>query len=1400
MERGEGQEADSIVDLLLADVRNGFCNHKFKDGNFNVTKVQKINLDLRNLAALTSGDALSQNNSSPRSGTVQEDPNTTNFVRGGQGRASMRKKQLENGRESSDTPVSAASDPLTQKRSRKSYATEEDASLIDFLMETDMKQATPDPQNTFDRYASLHRRRQERRERKKLLETDQNTRERAPSPALPKEGRSSAPVTPTNELAEETTIEPKPNTIRRTRSWLDRPSLDKALAHTDSDNDTNALVSRIKSRLYGKNDERASTPPVPEESPAPQAQPPSVPVAVDTPRSSGSSSRWRAGLINGNEHSSPLETILERANSSSPEDAFSNKEQNLQGVKMVPNVQNSTVDKHNMDSILKSREVLAQRMRNSLDQTDIGKILTSLKEDPNGLLRSKDDSDVVDSAKVSVSVREKISRNMGANIDHVLKSIESSNRPIDNFGVSSPMKRVTPEAPEIVAAVVSTELRPELGSGSESVELKQKRDKRKKRSTLVVGDVQAALRGLQSSETETTMVVANVTSNDKSVTASPRSPKTPPARRRTSSTGEKSKEAERIDKMSKDVKAAAKQAAKKNFRGARFGYKDMKSVAEIYGRCRSDVEKQAVDQALLDFKGSMSRSKSYDESVARRANSESEKAIRNSGSTPDTTDEKRALLRGSSTNRLSIDGRRNGLYIPSDESDTELRPEDKNGRRRPSSAKSDSLKSVSRLSLKSTNTSTETLQAERDSDGGESSPEQRRKSSARDGAPITDRPGSQRSSSATTVNDRMIKRSFSHLDRSSVEAAVTQLQSKVQQLGNEEENPLASVAKWRLKREQKRLSVYDNVSDNVNELKNDIGSRSSYASSYASSTDRDEGFESMSAGTMSQRTSLSSTLESEIALTNMGRREDPVFSKQDAVQTDRVIAREPVSLAINGNIIMQSVLAEDARKQRTESWTEETLRVSGKNQGSSQTSPSSPILSPDSGVSTSKEDLWSDDTSSPTDTKHLTPPADKQQLSRPTTPNAESSKKSVPSYMRSTNSSTRSRTASAENEAVGFKRDAAARKSFRVKESPLKRDTDVRASMRAEQALKGGPQNLASARGVRSSGRLSAGSGRPSTLSPKVSSRQRADSNVSATSSISTTSDVSSVSASKAAVSRQRPVGAKDSTINHSPLTARATPSATSPSKGLTRTQSLRVASSTSPRARTDSFKRTSTALLPEARNTTEVVRSSTPLCQEGKRPGTPSSDAGSAVSRRRSHYLEPTSASMAHKAEGAATSEVSPQPPLRTKSRLTDLTESSKAATGNGSSPTPPPRTKSLAAKNKSPTFTRHESLRLPKTSPRLSSSELPKGDSPQKTGKPGILGSLITSKKITPAEDHNQLGTVTEQTAAEEDEKTKTVTEKSPSVLKRIGIVKGKDKTSPSKKGQGSTASTQKGQDKKK
>jgi hypothetical protein len=50
----------------------------------------------------------------------------------------------------------------------------------------------------------------------------------------------------------------------------------------------------------------------------------------------------------------------------------------------------------------------------------------------------------------------------------------------------------------------------------------------------------------------------------------------------------------------------------------RFGDKDKPASTSGDSRCKSDVQKEEVDQALRDLKTGMSRSKSYDESVARK--------------------------------------------------------------------------------------------------------------------------------------------------------------------------------------------------------------------------------------------------------------------------------------------------------------------------------------------------------------------------------------------------------------------------------------------------------------------------------------------------------------------------------------------------------------------------------------------------------------------------------------------------------------------------------------------------------------------------------------------------------------------------------------------------------------
>ncbi|XP_070197577.1 uncharacterized protein [Littorina saxatilis] len=1400
-------EEGSIVDMLLADVRSGFCNRKYAEGNFNVKKVQKINLDPAALAsALTSG-----------TGDVMSSATPEDFVRRGFGRASQRKKRLEGAGESSSAPASVNTsvdsvDSLTQKRSRKSYATEDDASLIDFLMDSGLDDDKPQPEVAFDRYASLRRRRQERREKRNLLDIVTGDRERAPSPVTTAD---SAPNTPTEgplrgEAGGSATEAGKggSRTLRRTRSWLDRPSVDKAVtAAAKGENETDALVARLKNKL-GRGDkdtsprEARSTPPIPEESPpAPTPRPVSAPVLQsndETPRSRGDVSRWRSGIANNDHHH--LETISEKDNGAAQAKAKAKAATgNLQGVKTVPNgslpkmdsVPNGDVSQNtdfttpktadsvpttpksvaDSESILeKSRREMKQRYSCNVDTLQLSKILG--EEKLGKPQRTQDDSDL----PYTVSMRKAMSDKMGTNVDTLLKTIENSDRPIEKFGVISPSKRALPQ--EAVAAFVAEGTkRPETPTG-EPPELKQKREKRKKRSTLDMSEVRSALRD----------------SSGEPVNAHPKSPKTPPTHRRTLSTGEQSPDV----KQNRQDKAAAKHVGKKNFRDARFGTKDLKSVGEVNGRCRSDVEKQDVNQALKDFEGKLIRSKSYDESVARRANSEGKKVtMRNSSS------------EHSSANRLSMDGRRNGLYIPSDDSDTELKPEDMKGNARRRS----SPKSVHRLSIKSTNTSTETLQAERDSDG-DSSPGQRRRSYVHDGEVFA------RPSSASSVDGEhkagMYPRS---LDQGALEKSVSRQQTKVDMLQDTEDNPMAHVAKWKLKR-TKRYSHYDNVSDSDNgslsprnrsnqephrneqghhahlttqDYRNDVGSRSSYASS----TDTDQGFESM--GTVSQRTSLSSTLSEIVGTPTMARKAE---SLQQRAKRDSGLGGDSKGVAA-----IASLSEEDSRKQRTETWTEEALRVTAGQGGPSASDATA--LSPDSGHSTSKEDMWSEG-SSPTHSKGPAPQAphvssDSPKPSRASTPSdsVKAKGRAVPSYMRSTNSSARARAPPGTPDTPNtpdttFKRDTAARKSFRGKESMLTRDSAVRASMRAETAFRRDAPARTSVRGVRSSVRGSPASpntGSSKTLMPPT-SRSRADSNSSAMSSVSASSDVSSASGSKAASARRLTAGSGDGSRSTTP-SLHSSSRASTPSKGLTRTQSMRVTSTrTSLGGKTEVGKRVSTPL-------SQDKRSVTPLSHEAKRPGTPSSDTGStASSRRRSHLLDPTAASKAHLDSPSPSPITTPQAPPRSKSRFMEPTASSRASTSPSAaspSPTPPPRAKSAVLSS----LTRHGSLRAPKTPARVTSSELSKSD--VKTG--GVLGKLTANKKIAPADTDLHLATVTENSKLEETEGPSSHKDKSPSLLKKIGLVKGKDKvastsSTPTKKSVivSSAQARAQGQDKKK
>lgn len=1431
-------EDGSIVDMLLADVRSGFTSRKFKDGNFSVQKVTKVNL----MDAISTGTGIAsdgvENNDGATGGS---------FVRNGYGRRSHRKRLTSNDSVSPTEAGSPTPDSLNQKRNRRSYATEDNESLIDFLMEADNPASSEaqKPETAFERYGSLRRRRQERKDKRGILESFDSGRERAASPSItegsfasnadvqmrttganqlsverPKSGTSSDPTGPGNRA------------LRRTRSWLDRPSMDKANhdLKSESTDESDALLDRIKQRLSKKVDGRSSR--TDEHLRLDKTDSSDSNSSFDDDSSSSRNyNRWRSGI---SAPESPLETITEK----SPD------------VAMAKLANSSEADTVVMRRSASSRGRLSNRYSSNLDPAEISRMVSNQQE-MSQQQYSRDDSDM-HTPSVAVSVRKQISSGMGTNIDHVLKTIEDTGRQIDTVGVSGPIKRspapevVTeskapsvPQGPQVaVVAHMTASTRPITPIGE--VDLKAKRDKRKKRSTLSMEDVRAAMRQDVKDANEVTNVAENqddfnsqqsFNNEDQSQNNKPVA-KTPPTSRQPESNKEISSETmQNAVTNNKELSKAAKLAAKKRFKDARFGDSGSSDAKD---RAKSNVETDSVDQALKEManQGSMSRSKSYDEHVAKNGDVEFNSNAMckgNGGSAPDTAGEKRSVKRNSNS-RLSMDGRRNGLYIPSDESDTELTPDDL-GSRRPSSAKSDSPKSISRLSLRSTNTSTETLQADI-----ESSPEQRRKSTdsisqsrtgtsrpfssqLTDSSPMTysqvgstntgtvsPLPPRPNSTTPVEMEDSYFRRTYSMMER-------TRLHTDEE----DNDNPLAKMAKWRMNRSRQRRSVYDNVMENdlvsttqssqtnqtnqppasnnrsylspttalfpdvlqqakeITDLKNEVGSRSSYASSYASSNERDEGFETGSgSGSASQRTSMSSTIDSDIYAT-------PILSRRVDNSRPKAPAESSNDKVPSNDSVMTRLSIEAERKERTESWTEQTVRESEiNNDQASDISQEFSTLSPDSGHSTSKEDIWSEEQSEIA----ASSAASKKDSTSSTSTTKSSKTKLVPSYMKPTNSSS-SKPAQTKNSSptktqtpkisVPSKHDTPNRISYKEKEQPavFKRDTSVRASMRAESASSGfhrGTTSRTSIRGPRSAVKLTPGASKTAPESiPKSGtlSRARADSNTSISS---LTSNSSNTNASTASLTKKRlaPTSSTGSTSKRpttpsanrptTPLSRPTTPSVKSApapqpttrgGSNFTRTQSMRVTTrssigSESSDAPSKAVSKKSTSSL--SNSTQSLSRSVTPQPQDRSRSTTPLPERPHSTtpfskeeraSTRRSSFMAPTAASKAKK----------------------DI---------ESTTPVAPARTKSLS--QKSTPLVRHASLRMPKKQPTSPTS-------PKELNGGRKSPSSFDSPLMHKQEHHQSLSTVTE-LVADEDKEAKNMesNKKSPSILKRIGIVKTK------------------------
>ncbi|XP_059179273.1 formin-J-like [Physella acuta] len=1218
-----GEKGANIFDQLLADVRNGYAASNFSDGNFSITKRTKV--------SLAPQDALNIINDADMNG----DPGSS-FVRAGHGRVSQRRRR---GDGSAHSPNGPSPTPDSARTS---------VSLDEILLESDASiDNKPKPETTFERYASLRRRRMERKaKRPSTLDILGADRERATSPSP-----LSATSTPGSDnvtmrlgststgrpKSEHVTPEPKHQPMQRSRSFAEQKRKDE---------DTDDLINRLKQKL-AKKDGRLTPTLTEDADDAKDATPPSR-----------NSTRWRNGIV-VSETNSPLEPITEKN----------------------PTLEDFTSEAQTK-AIQRTREKMSNRFKSDLNPKEVNKVLENMQnysaedESPKPG-RSMDDSDL--GSHVSTSVRLKMSQGMGTDIDQLLKTIENSGRQIDAIGVIGPMQRTTDTSSENNTpaqrnvAVVAHVTASNTPTGNIKDHEKAKREMRKKRSQLSMDDVKAAIRTLDPKSGKNVENNNNLSVNNKNtVSVSPT--KTPPTPRKDGVMADKSStELSRSDSANnKELSKAAKMTGKKKFRDARFGASNS-SNNNI--RPRSNVEADSVVKALKEMnKNNMSRSKSFDERVHEK---EFSTVIRNSGSAPDTMLEKQAVIRNS-TSRLSLDGRRNGLYIPGEGSDNE----DSSSKNKSAASSTDTLLNNNEPPVEQ-NTQQTILNKQRLSS-----------------APVN--------SVVSDTGVPPLRRSYSLLDRS-------------KHMDEDSDDPNASIAKWRLKRERQRRSLYDNVLDG--------GSESTNRSSTTSSNDKDEGFESGS-GTMSQRTSMSSTLESEIS----AQRSDSLKSKSEADQAG-----------------VNSRLVEEAdRKVRTENWTEQVVLGSNVPEvkgDSKSVSPQTVAVSP--AKSTEKKNSKQDAPAKP---------------------------KPIPSYMMPTSRSSQ-RPASTTPESP-FRRDTPNRTSVieRSVTPTLKRETTVRASMRAESATSGFQRGTAartSIRGPRTSMQLSAGNS--VTLSPSAaSSRPRADSNTSISSRVSSVSTASAANKQKPAAKPAVPCHTTTShniTPQQSKTRTTTTPTTPSSRSSIASNSSLRpttpadrtkapvttTPSSSSPFSRSQSMRVNSRASMgPETRRvtpTSDVRRSMTPLSHEVRQSITPLPHE-----TKRSTTPLP----------GDTNSRTTPVLPERPHSTI-PFSQSSRTSTRRSSfmAPTAASKAKAdeLSAKTsttKTPsTLTRHASLRMPKKPPTTSLTS--QGPSGRKS--PALSGSQLHLKQ-----EHYQSLSVLCEAGDEEVEEEKPVVKKSPSILKRI------------------------------
>lgn len=969
-------EDGSIVDMLLADVRSGFSNKKYGESNFSVTKIQKVALNSPDLATgvmAGKGNVLTNQTvertipSVPNSLPVGGD-NADGFVRGGFGRKSMRRSKrgrenspLMNGFDNADSESTCSSldDALSaadfnQRRSRRSNASSStDDSLFDLLMHSGGEESSEKSEGNFERYGSLQRRRRERRDNRGTIDSFLFDRERASSPVVTDSKdmpNHSNDVTPKNKEADTNPDVIDGNKasvrVRRTRSLLDKRAVDIAVSETKNSQaaDTNAIVERAKARLQQRSNRAMDDTAIHHNSVNLITERKDIPnEVVSVPRSAPerrevngpqpNNSRWRNNII-ASETPHNLQSIDEKSR-------LDNYQGALSGDKTT--------------SLDRARRRLANRF--SVDPNDLDNMLKTVDEtEKRGLNNNNPSMPDKEVHRVSVSVRSKINRRWHSDlgktdIDEVLKAIEDSEKTIGDENIS---ERIIVK--ETNVSVREPYYTPNINDSDEQSSqpnhLTVRRQQRRMRSQLSLDDVHKALEHIPTDDKPVSSTTTPT--NDDTVFAQDDSIMSTPPSRRSKSFGDhngnnvKQEHTPLTPKQKKEESRAAKLAGKRRFRAERFGDKESpqsRNGSSDVNRCRSNVEKEDIDRAFKDMvnQGSMSRSKSYDEAVSRKALCGSDDFIMNkntnSCSAPDNFSGKSPVLRTSTGRLSSSDSRRYGCYIPSEDSDSEVIVDNVKPRRKSNGSADTSL--TTRVDERSSNASTETLRDENHS-AGDSSPEQSRRDT------------NQRISSIRSPQQQRKLNTAPAIANQSLEARSTITGNNSSFFGDDD-SPHAMMNNWRKRRESQRRGHYDvnpqhlksehHDAQRLDNVRHDYiptiihrsesssdssrcepGSRCSVASS-----DRDEGFETQS-GTTSQRTSLSSTYDSELYYTpTLPRKTDIMKYRQDKNAINGI--HESVELSYNDNsdkVLVNNVhnalnSVKNNRKQRTESWTEYTV-------------------------------------------------------------------------------------------------------------------------------------------------------------------------------------------------------------------------------------------------------------------------------------------------------------------------------------------------------------------------------------------------------------------------------------------------------------------------------------------